>query len=105
MARVIYFNGELELTGIHGMRNVDFAGRFPLVVGKRFDSFSRLVGYAAGSKTALPVERVVEFKSSPSPHKCDDRCINAAGKIMRCECSCGGKNHGSGAFNCTAEAA
>lgn len=46
--------------------------------------------------TELRAERVVEFKSSPSRHKCDDRCIHATGKIMKCECSCGGKNHGRG---------
>jgi hypothetical protein len=34
-------------------------------------------------------------------HKCDDRCINATGRVMKCECSCGGKNHGKGAFNCS----
>ena len=45
--------------------------------------------------------RKVEYKSNPSKHECDARCINATGRIMKCECSCGGKNHGMGAFNCT----
>lgn len=40
--------------------------------------------------------RKIEYKSNPSKHECDDRCLNATGKIMRCECSCGGKNHGKG---------
>jgi hypothetical protein len=49
--------------------------------------------------------RIVQRKSSPSLHECDARCINATGRTMQCECSCGGKNHGRGRFNCTAEAA
>ena len=48
--------------------------------------------------------RVIEFKSNPSRHECDARCINATGLVMKCECSCGGKNHGRGSFVC-AEAA
>lgn len=50
----------------------------------------------------VKVTRVVEYKSFPTRHECDARCYNATGKIMRCECSCGGKNHGKGAFNCVA---
>lgn len=46
--------------------------------------------------TKLQASRKIEFKARPSLHKCDDRCIHATGKIMRCECSCGGKNHGRG---------
>lgn len=42
-------------------------------------------------------ERKVEYKSNPSKHECDARCVRAVGKIMRCECSCGGLNHGKGA--------
>lgn len=38
--------------------------------------------------------RVIERKASPSNHKCDDRCISAKGH--KCECSCGGHNHGKG---------
>ncbi len=46
--------------------------------------------------------RIVIRKSSPSMHECDARCINATGRTMQCECSCGGKNHGKGAFACVA---
>lgn len=42
--------------------------------------------------------RVVEYKSNPSKHECDARCLNATG--MKCECSCDGKNHGRGNFIC-----
>lgn len=57
-------------------------------------------GYDAESKSWVKISRVIEYKSSPSRHECDARCINATGRIMKCECKCGGKNHGKGAFNC-----
>lgn len=61
------------------------------------------VGHPAeGRDEVLPVERVIEYKSNPSRHECDARCLNADGKIMRCECSCGGKNHGRGRFSALA---
>jgi hypothetical protein len=44
----------------------------------------------------IAVTRTVEMKSSPSRHVCDDRCMNATGRVMKCECSCGGENHGKG---------
>lgn len=40
--------------------------------------------------------RAIEYKPHASKHECDARCLNATGKIMRCECACGGKNHGRG---------
>ena len=42
----------------------------------------------------LRANRKVEFKSNPSRHDCDSRCTGARGRVMKCECSCGGKNHG-----------
>ena len=42
-----------------------------------------------------PVTRKIEYKSRPSLHECDARCMN--GKCNgACECRCGGKNHGKG---------
>jgi hypothetical protein len=101
------FNGEtVELSGhIGAMDNAKFAAAFPGVKGRFYDSFAKQVGYAAGSREPLPVTRVVTFKSNPSRHECDARCINATGRVMNCECKCGGKNHGKGAFNCSAVAA
>jgi hypothetical protein len=55
--------------------------------------------------TSHRATRRVEYKPYASKHECDARCINATGRIMKCECACGGKNHGKGAFNCTSEAA
>ncbi len=53
-------------------------------------------GYANGEW--IKVNRVVAYKANPSKHECDDRCFNATGRTMKCECACGGKNHGKGAF-------
>lgn len=50
-------------------------------------------------------ERQIEYRSFPSKHVCDARCVNATGRVMKCECSCGGKNHGKGAFSCAPVAA
>lgn len=61
--------------------------------------FTKEFGWATGFVAA---DRHVQFKSNPSRHECDDRCMNASGRIMRCECSCGGKNHGRGAMLCEA---
>jgi hypothetical protein len=91
------FNGRtIELNGVFSMDNAKFAVAFPGIKGRRYDSFSRMVGCAAGSREVLPVTRVIEYKSFASKHVCDSRCLNAAGRIMKCECSCGGKNHGAG---------
>jgi hypothetical protein len=60
-------------------------------------------GFDAATRAWVKTNRTVEYKTSnPSKHVCDDRCINASGRTMKCECSCGGKNHGRGAFNCAA---
>jgi hypothetical protein len=45
--------------------------------------------------------RKVEIKRNPSRHACDPRCLNANGLIMRCECQCGGRNHGRGTLSST----
>jgi hypothetical protein len=105
MADMRYFsehNGEaVQLRQITCMDNATFKAQFPDVVGKRYDSFSRMVGKAEDG-TVLPVLRLIEYKGNPSKHKCDSRCLNAQGKTMKCECACGGKNHGRGSFVCEA---
>ncbi|MBN6738934.1 hypothetical protein LGM85_30435 [Burkholderia multivorans] len=100
MARMKYFNGTQELHGIHGMDREAFANAFPKARGRRYDGFTMMVGYPTdGNGGPVPVERVIEFKSNPSRHACDSRCLNAQGKVMRCECACGGQNHGRGVFS------
>jgi hypothetical protein len=59
-------------------------------------------GYIDGVKVSAT--RKIAMKSNPRRHDCDARCFNATGKTMNCECACGGKNHGRGAFNCSAAA-
>jgi hypothetical protein len=60
--------------------------------------------YGFDGRAWVKSTRKVEYKSHASKHECDARCFNATGRIMKCECACGGKNHGKGAFHC-AEAA
>ncbi len=100
MACMKYFNGTNELKSIYGMAREAFAKAFPGVKGRRYDGFTMMVGYPTdGIGGPVPVERVIEFKSNPRRHACDSRCLNAQGKVMRCECACGGQNHGRGAFS------
>lgn len=101
MADIRYFNGETALVRVFPMRNPEFEKKFGKARARRYDSFSKFVGYDEAGNV-LPVQRAIEYKTSPSKHKCDARCLNAQGKTMRCECSCGGKNHGRGSFVCEA---
>jgi len=57
-------------------------------------------GYIAGENVWVKCDRVIEYKANASKHECDDRCMNATGRSMKCECACGGRNHGRGAFVC-----
>jgi hypothetical protein len=43
-------------------------------------------------ESRVPVTQVIAYTSTK---KCDARCVNA--KRHDCECSCGGKNHGTAA--------
>ena len=87
MAKIKHFAGTAELQGVHHRdgKLVGYVAKSDLffVAGQGWQ------GYTA-------VERTVEYKSFPSRHVCDARCVNATGRIMKCECSCGGKNHGRG---------
>jgi hypothetical protein len=59
-------------------------------------------GWCAERSEWIKVTRRVQYKAFPSKHECDARCMNATGRTMNCECSCGGKNHGKGSFSCAA---
>jgi hypothetical protein len=67
---------------------------FPDIVGLR-NASGILVGYDENG-LSFPVTRRIEYKSYPSKHECDARCMFASGKVMKCECACGGRNHGKG---------
>jgi hypothetical protein len=99
MANIKYFSdvtGQAEaLTAPHGMNNAEFVARWPGVRGIRYDGYQMLVGHVGG--TVLPVTRQIEYKAQPSRHECNAKCLN--GKHNgKCECQCGGKNHGAGMF-------
>lgn len=99
MAKMKYFaeidGHTVKLAWISTMENKEFANLFPGATGRRSDSFSKFVGYIDNSsKHPVPAFRSIEFKSNPSLHKCDARCQHAKGH--KCECSCGGANHGKG---------
>lgn len=94
MANIKHFNGANQLSGVHEGKN-----------GKLFGYVSKADLFfvsGEGWKGYVPVERSIEFKSNPSRHECDARCLNATGLVMKCECSCGGKNHGRGTLICEA---
>lgn len=93
MANIKHFSGANELSGVHEKG------------GKLFGYVSKTDLFfvpGEGWKGHVAVERTIEFKSNPSRHACDSRCLNATGRVMKCECSCGGKNHGRGSIMCEA---
>lgn len=100
MANIKHFSGTSELVYIGQMDNAQFAAKFPGVRGVRVDSFKKMIGWTADKRhdsEALPVERCITYKSFPSKHVCNAKCMG--GKINgTCECQCGGKNHGLGMF-------
>jgi hypothetical protein len=115
MANIRHFSGETEIGYQEEVTVAEFASLFPGCSGLRH-SGRRVIGLPVGvvkiwdraagkwsREGFLPVERAIERKANPSNHKCDARCLNATG--FKCECSCGGKNHGAGAFICEALAA
>lgn len=89
MARFRYFADvdgvSFELSGVYfeggkcAVKPEHFIGRLP-------------------SGTTVRATRRIEFKANASLHKCDARCLHATGRSMKCECSCGGKNHGKGSI-------
>lgn len=57
-------------------------------------------GYDYETRQWIKITRTVRLKAFPTRHECDARCMNATGRTMQCECSCGGSNHGRGAITC-----
>ena len=96
MAKIKYFSGSNELQGVYydGNKAFGYVSKEDLV----FVAGKGWTGYVAA-------DRKIEFKSNPSRHECDSRCVNATGLIMKCECSCCGKNHGRGSSMICEEAA
>jgi hypothetical protein len=86
MANIKYFTGATELKDVH------YVGR--QAFGTPVDFTPVFVPGTGWNRGYVAADRKIEFKSNPSRHECDARCTHATGKIMKCECSCGGKNHG-----------
>jgi len=81
------------------MPNAEFAAKFPGVKALKFDSFAKRVAPAIGGswKELYPVTRVIRYKSCPSKHECNGKCMGG-NPNGTCECQCGGKNHGRAGF-------
>lgn len=92
MANIKFFADRADGTTLEFSR-VDYRSR------KDIRGYDRVAGQW------VQCNRKVEYKANPSRHECDARCMNATGRTMKCECACGGKNHGRGTFSCAAEAA
>lgn len=96
MSKALYFSGTTELKNVFALET----SRFSAIGGtpskhNSYDRKYRFAGHPAeGPDAVMPVTRKIFYKSNPSLHKCDARCLNATGH--NCECSCGGKNHGAG---------
>ena len=88
-----YFAGSTEIDP----KTVYYEGR---------QAFGSPIGYVptwidgkGWERGTVKVDRTVEYKARPSRHECDARCLNATGRVMKCECACGGKNHGLGSLS------
>ena len=64
-----------------------------------------LIGFDYDAMIWRQITRRVEYKAFAIKHECDARCTGATGRIMKCECACGGKNHGKGSISIACEAA
>ena len=52
--------------------------------------------FTEGGRPVL-IDRIIDYKKTRQPHKCDARCRNA--KRGDCECACGGEFHGCDAMS------
>ncbi len=99
MAKTLYFNGDIELKNVcSNFQDSGVAGR---MIGSPLDFAPVYVAGKGWDRGYVAVTRTVNYKSNPSLHECDARCMNASGRTMNCECSCRGKNHGRGSFKCS----
>jgi len=92
MSTIKYFAGERELTRVYHVGPYANAASFRGYPEGVEPVFVPGLGWTG----SVAADRMVTYKSNPSRHACDARCMNATGRMMKCECSCGGKNHGRG---------
>jgi len=97
MATIKYFHGDQELRSVRYMRG-------PTTKASSFEGYPEglepIFVPGQGWTGRVVADRMVEYKSRPSLHECDARCMNATGRVMKCECACGGRNHGRAALVC-----
>lgn len=97
MAKIKYFNGTEELNFVTGYPNDQFkASGGKMSKANYYDGYNRMMGRTFDGRL-LPVERKITYKSQPSLHVCNAKCMNGK-ENGTCECQCGGKNHGAGMF-------
>ncbi len=97
MARFAFFS-DLPSGETLEWRDTVVRGQVKAAAGIRYIDSKTILGF--DGKDWIKVTRKIEMKSMPSRHECDARCMFATGRIMKCECSCGGKNHGKGSLAC-----
>ena len=102
--RRVTLQGAIETEDTNDMANIRyFAGTEQLTAvqhdGSPYTSAIHFNGLNTNGRR-VAVERMIERKANASNHKCDARCLNARG--FKCECECGGKNHGAGSLMCEA---
>lgn len=93
--------GTTEHTNVYLMDVAKFRKLFPGVkgigsTGERWAAIPEGVSFKDAEKHQ-PITRKIEYKSNPSLHECNAKCLG--GKCNgTCECRCGGKNHGRGSL-------
>lgn len=89
-----HYIGRDEVADVENVTREEFEALFPGFAGG--DQFALFfpVGRVGGRR--VPVQRAVAFRAAKTRHRCDVRCEEATGND--CSCSCGGRNHGAGAF-------
>ena len=91
-----YFSGDRELRSV---QHDGSASSRPAAFSGYPEGVEPIFVAGEGWTGRVPADRRVQYLSNPSRHACDSRCLNASGRVMKCECACGGKNHGRG-FRC-----
>lgn len=99
MADIRYYTGSQRLTNIRTVPKTVFLslGGVPSK-GNYAGCGEYFAGHIVGDSTytLYPAERAIEYKRNPSKHECNAKCLN--GHVNgRCECRCGGENHGRSA--------
>jgi len=80
------------------VRQADYDKAWPGITPVTSQGYPMVMRLFTPDGPFLPVTRMVRYSTSPSLHSCDERCIQAKGEVLTCQCVCGGINHGTGTF-------